>query len=183
MDIKLYTKQYHLYSDEYLYIVWTKTITKHIYSFEGRIPYVLSGYKLALFAPVLHSLPKYNRRGYVDGLVYSIRIAATYGDDFLRNTDMMTSSNGNVFRVTGHLCGNSPLPGEYPAQRPVTQSYDVFFDLRPNKRLSKQWRGWWFETPSSPLWRHCNETTFVMSCSTGWFEPQYITRGMYDLHT
>ena len=31
-----------------------------------------------------------------------------------------------------------------PAQRPVTRSFDVFFDLRSNKRLSKQWRGWWF---------------------------------------
>ena len=31
-----------------------------------------------------------------------------------------------------------------------------FFDLRPNKRLRKQSRGWWFETPSRPLWRHCN---------------------------
>ena len=52
--------------------------------------------------------------------------------------------------------GNSPVPGEFPAQRPVTRSFDVFFDLRLNKRLSKQWWGWWFETPSSPLWRHCN---------------------------
>ena len=34
--------------------------------------------------------------------------------------------------------GNSPAPGEFPAQRPVTRSFDVFFDLRPNKRLSKQ---------------------------------------------
>ena len=34
--------------------------------------------------------------------------------------------------------GNSPVPGEFPAQRPVTRSFDVFFDLRPNKRLSKQ---------------------------------------------
>ena len=33
--------------------------------------------------------------------------------------------------------GNSPVPGEFPAQRPVTRSFDVFFDLRPNKRLSK----------------------------------------------
>ena len=41
--------------------------------------------------------------------------------------------------------GNSPLPGDFPAQRPVTRSFDVFFDLRPNKRLSKQWWGWWFE--------------------------------------
>ena len=51
---------------------------------------------------------------------------------------MMTSSNGNIFRVTGPLCGEFTDPGEFPAQRPVTQSFDVFFDLRPNKRLSKQ---------------------------------------------
>ena len=50
--------------------------------------------------------------------------------------------------------GNSPVPGEFPAQRPVTRSFDVFFDLRLNKRLCKQSRGWWFETPSCPLWCH-----------------------------
>ena len=55
------------------------------------------------------------------------------------------------------LCaGNSPVTGEFPSQRPVTQSFDVFFDLRLNKRLSKQLWGWWFETPSGSLWRHCN---------------------------
>ena len=53
--------------------------------------------------------------------------------------------------------GNSPVPGEFLAQRPVTRSFDVFFDLRLNKRLSKQSWGWWFETPSRPLWRHCND--------------------------
>ena len=38
--------------------------------------------------------------------------------------------------------GNSPVPGgEFPAPRPVTRSFDVFFDLRLNKRLSKQSRG------------------------------------------
>ena len=52
--------------------------------------------------------------------------------------------------------GNSPVPGEFPTQRPVTRSFDVYFDLRPNKRLSKQSWGWWFETPSRPLWRHRN---------------------------
>ena len=56
------------------------------------------------------------------------------------------------------LCaGNSAVSGEFPAQRPVTRSFDVFFDLCPNKRLSKQRWGWWFETSSCPLWRHCNE--------------------------
>ena len=69
---------------------------------------------------------------------------------------MMTSSNGNIFRVTGPLCGEFTGPGEFPAQRPVTRSFDVFFDLRPNKRLSKQLWGWWFETLSWSLWRHCN---------------------------
>ena len=52
--------------------------------------------------------------------------------------------------------GNSPLTSEFLAQRPVTRSFDVFFVLRRNKRLSKQWWGWWFETPSRPLWCHCN---------------------------
>ena len=58
---------------------------------------------------------------------------------------MMTSSNANIFHVTG----------EFPPQRPVTRSFDIFFDLRPNNRLSKSW-GWWFETPSRLFWRHCN---------------------------
>ena len=69
---------------------------------------------------------------------------------------MMTSSNGNIFRITGHLRREFTGTGEFPAQRPVTRSFDVFLDLRPNKRLSKQWWGWWFETPSRPLWRHSN---------------------------
>ena len=71
--------------------------------------------------------------------------------------DMMTSSNGNIFRVTGPLCGEFTGPGEFPTQRPVTQSFDVFFDLRLNRRLSKQPWGWWFETLSWSLWRHRNE--------------------------
>ena len=70
---------------------------------------------------------------------------------------MMTSSNGNIFRVTGSLCGEFTGPGDFPTQRPVTRSFDVFFDLRLNKRLSKQPCGWWFETLSWSLWRHCND--------------------------
>ena len=74
---------------------------------------------------------------------------------------MMTSSNGNIFRVTSPLCGEFTGPGEFPTQRPVTRSFDVFFDLRPNKRLSKQWRGWWLETLSRPFWRHRNENVIT----------------------
>ena len=68
----------------------------------------------------------------------------------------MTSSNGNILSVTGLLCGEFTGPGEFPTQRPVTWSVDGFLDLRPNKRLSKQPGGWWFETPSWSLWRQCN---------------------------
>ena len=42
------------------------------------------------------------------------------------------------------LCmGNSPVTGEFPSQRPLTRSFDVFFDLRLSKWLCKQWRRWW----------------------------------------
>ena len=57
--------------------------------------------------------------------------------------------------------GNSPVAGEFPAQRPVTRSFGVFFDLCLNKPLSKQWWGWWLETLSRPLWRHCHGSHYV----------------------
>ena len=53
--------------------------------------------------------------------------------------------------------GNSSVPGEFPAQRPVTRSFDVFFELHPNKQSSKQWWGWWFETPLCQIWRPRND--------------------------
>ena len=43
-----------------------------------------------------------------------------------------------TFSASLAICaGNSPVPGEFPAQRPVTRSFDVFFDLCLNKRLRK----------------------------------------------
>ena len=105
------------------------------------------------------------------------------------------------FRVTDHLWGNSPVPGEFHPQRPVTRSFDVIFDLCPNKRPSKQWWGWRFETLSSPLWRHCNGCritritrrhadlqlnnnshpymdTYVLTRGLYWFPRLYILRGV-----
>ena len=67
---------------------------------------------------------------------------------------MMTLSNGNIFRVTGHLCGEFTGPRWIP--RTKASDAELFFYLRLNKRLSKQSLGWWFETLSRPLWRHCN---------------------------
>ena len=69
--------------------------------------------------------------------------------------------------------GNSPVTGEFPPQRPVTRSFDVFLDLRLNKRFSKQSWGWLFEMTLCPLWRHCNDlkkqesTTSFCQCNYG----------------
>ena len=70
---------------------------------------------------------------------------------------MMTSSNGTFSALLALGEGNPSVTGGFPSQRPVTWSLDVFFDLHPNKRLSKQSRRWWFKTPSRSLWRHSNE--------------------------
>ena len=58
--------------------------------------------------------------------------------------------NVNIFRVTGPLCGNSPVT-------------DVCFDLCLNKQLSKRSWGWWFETPPRSLWRHYDVIVMLMS--------------------
>ena len=63
--------------------------------------------------------------------------------------------------------GTSPAIGEFPSQRPVTRSCDAVFDLRLNRQLSKQSWGWWFETPSGSLWRHCNDTGCCLPGDTG----------------
>ena len=55
------------------------------------------------------------------------------------------------------LCeGNSPVTGGFPSQMPLTQSFDILFDLRLYKRLSKLEKRRWFETPSRSLGRHSN---------------------------
>ena len=77
------------------------------------------------------------------------------------------------------LCaGNSPVTGEFPTQRPVTRSFDVSFDLCVNKRLSKRSWGWWFETPSCLLWRHCNGVMciFTLICLVTWSQQTMLSR-------
>ena len=76
---------------------------------------------------------------------------------------LMTSSNGNIFRVTGLLYGEFTGDRWIPTQRPVTRSFNVFFDLHLKQQLSKQRRRRWFETPSLSLWRHCNADMYVQS--------------------
>ena len=74
---------------------------------------------------------------------------------------MVTSSNGNIFRVTGNLCGEFTGPWWIPRTKASDAELWCFLDLRLNKRLGKQSWGWWFETLLRPLWRHssvCRET-------------------------
>ena len=96
---------------------------------------------------------------------------------------MMTLSNGNISAFLVLCAGNSAVNGEFPAQVPVTQSFDVFFDLRQNKRLNKQYRRRWFEMPSRSFWHHCNvnhshgfvvlcfvvDMIITISCEFKWF--------------
>ena len=85
---------------------------------------------------------------------------------------MMTSSNGNIFRVTDPLCG------EFTGHRwiPLTKASDAklwwFHTSALNKQLSKQSRHRWVETPSRSLWRHCN----VMTTVWGWREVVTASR-------
>ena len=73
---------------------------------------------------------------------------------------MMTSSNGNLFRVTGHLCGEFTGPRWIPHTKASDAELWCLLDLGLKKRLSKQWWGWWFEMLSRLLWCHCNDKIF-----------------------
>ena len=64
---------------------------------------------------------------------------------------MMPSSNGNISALPALCEGNPSVTRGFPSQRPVTRSFDVFFDLHLNKHSRRRW----FETPSRLLWRHC----------------------------
>ena len=67
-----------------------------------------------------------------------------------------------IFSASLTLCaGNLPVTGGFPSQRPVTRSFDIFFNLCLNKRRRKQSWGWWFETLWRPLWRHCNDISVL----------------------
>ena len=66
---------------------------------------------------------------------------------------MMTSLNGNFFRVTGHLRGEFTGIRWIPRTKAIDAEVWCFLWSTP------EWWGWWFETLSGPLWRHCNDNT------------------------
>ena len=127
---------------------WTKMIANHnaLSECRQRCLYITNGLRLRL--------TWISTRCDAQGSHWQGDYSHLAGSVVANMSSMITSSNGNIFRVT--CAWNSPVTGEFLAQRPVTRSFDVFFNLRPNKRLSKQSRGWWFETPLRPLWRHYN---------------------------
>ena len=90
---------------------------------------------------------------------------------------MMTSSNGNIFALLALCAGNSPVNGEFPAQRAVTRSFDLLFGPRLKKWLSKQSPSWWFETPSRSSWRHCNVHSSMSSLAYvfQWTDPSSVS--------
>ena len=120
------------------------------------------------FRTFLLTFPIYPLNSYtLDTRYLGIYLTTSYGG-MVYNLGIIdsriTSSHGTFSALLAFCAGNSPVTGEFPTQRPVTRSFDVFFDLRLNKQLSKQSWGWWFETPSRSLWRHCNVRQRLVAC-------------------
>ena len=113
------------------------------------------------------------REGLLSGLYLKPRssVYVIYRDYCDKHDDVIEWKH--FFALLALCAGNSPVTGEFPAQRPVTRSFDVFCDLRLNKRLSKQSWGWWFEMLSWSLWRHYNEN---LQISTGAQTTPGLTR-------
>ena len=87
---------------------------------------------------------------------------------------MLTSSNGNIFRVTGHLCGEFTGHRWIPHTKASDAELSFFFDLRLNKQLSKQSCSWWFEMPSRALWHHCNAMLSFGWSFCRWLHQQWL---------
>ena len=91
--------------------------------------------------------------------------------------------NWNSFRKRcWHFCaGNSPVSGEFPSQRPVTRSFDEFFDLRLNKQLSKQSKRRWFETQSRSLWRQCSVLLMPEQLGSGYIWSVWLGSSLVQI--
>ena len=124
-----------------------------------------------------------------------IKLSLTYflfptHKNIIQNTQLLVHEKSwwhhqmETFSTLLALCaGYSPVSSEIPAQRPVTRSFDVFFDLHLIKQLSKHLWGWWFETLSHTLWRHCNVwldslTYFTISIATIWAYPDLLSQNL-----
>ena len=122
--------------------VGTWHFQKHVsYIFANRVPYIVSILKY----DVIHVIKVRTQDQPANGLAVRLR----QHDDVIKWKHFP--------RYWPFVRGIHRSPVNSPHKGPVTRSFDVFFDLRLNKWLSKQSWGWWFETPSCSLWRPCNE--------------------------
>ena len=127
-----------------MYIIYTLTVNGFVNSLTPISQQTTRGHFISLLV-------------YISYYNFSLcsRLVCTRGKYF--NSSTWCRHQMEIFSALLAICvGNSPVPGEFPAQKPVTRSFDVFFDLRLNKRLSRESRGGWFETLSCPLWCDCN---------------------------
>ena len=152
-----------------------------------------------IFVTIIHTVPNvlYNLKARSTGFrsIPNIRSILTVFETcwslWKYNQSDITFSNAawcrhqmETFSALLTICaGNPPATVEFPAQRPVRRSFDVFFYLRLNKLLSKQSWGWWFETPSRSSWRHCNDAPqsdrntsgMHLDCDSEWYSSNNST--------
>ena len=89
---------------------------------------------------------------------------------------MMTLSHGNIYRVTGPLCGEFTGYRWIPLTKTSNAELWFFFDLHLNKRLSEQPRRGWSETPSGSSWRQCNAAIHSSLTGRGNVFPRIVIR-------
>ena len=95
---------------------------------------------------------------------------------------MMTSSNGNIFRVTGPWCGEFIGDRWIHLTKASDAEFWCVFYLSLNTRLSKQSRRWWFQTPSSSLWRRCDDIeaeTTLQTFPRRYFKCTYLNENVW----
>ena len=87
-----------------------------------------------------------------------------------------------TFLVPVLLWGEPSVTGGFPSQRPVSRSFDVSYDLRLDKRSSKQSGRWWFKTLSFSLWRHHNVERPGVPCSWKWVRNIVLWIKWIEIH-
>ena len=148
---------YHMQRSSYIHLIWYK---RHLYciSCPSCVKWspllwlcaaVCAGYlppHTEICLPILCNLKSYWL------FLRDCRVQLSFKNGVFRTVTSWWRHQLETFSALLVICaGNWPVTGEFPEQRPVTRSFDIFFDLHPNKQLGQQSRGWWFETPSRQL--------------------------------
>ena len=95
--------------------------------------------------------------------IYGTSLAGNYALHYLKTVHTWWRHHMETFSALLPFCvGNTSVTGGFPSQRPVMQSFDVFFDLLMKQQMSKQWRRRW-------LRRHCaHYDVIVMKWAISW---------------